>query len=460
MPTTLKAFAAAELAKAEKRRQFAQEDLKDANVRLEAAKRVKADAAQTLATAERAARALRAELAQIAMPADGEALLEKLAEKIVEAHAQEARGLDADVQIAAARVGAERAAREEARATADVSRAEDRKKDADRKHDEYANTDTTTEPKKPLGWKPKATTVLASLPQDAADLLNDATRNQDFTAATARVEDDIPADLLTRARERAQKELDAVERARTAARTKEDELATELATNGGKAGAVVEKRVAFARAEAALRDFVLRSEAEIEQAVNAFQSISAAPPLSAAVEDLITDLTASGSAALTAERERDTALAAVEAKQAQLDARIEVVRGDGGDVAADAQVATLQGELAPLVATLSAKQTALDGVKDDLDAWEAAVPETTWASLLALDEAKRVLQRLAAITPATLVGQFDTAEDAYATRLGEAAAASRKAVDLEDDLAQRAATAVVLLDAKRSRVLSALRGDR
>ena len=91
------------------------------------------------------------------------------------------------------------------------------------------NTDTTTEPRKPLGWKPKATTDLATLPQSADDLLNDVTKNQDYTAAKARVEADVPAALRTRARDRGQKELDALAAARQAVKAKEDERNTRFA---------------------------------------------------------------------------------------------------------------------------------------------------------------------------------------------------------------------------------------
>jgi hypothetical protein len=460
MPTTLKDFATAELTLAKTRQRFAQEDLKAGNDAVDAAKKDQADAADKLARADRAAREIRAKLAEIPMPADGAALIEALEGEIVEAHTQEARALDAEARIAAGRVRADRAAREEARAGADVALAEARKASADKKHDEYANTDTTTPPKKPKGWKPTATTDLASLPQDALDLLNDAAKNHDFTAARTRVEGDIPAALLTRARARGQRELDMLDGARAARQTKEDDLATELATSGGKAGAVVEKRVAFARAEAALRDFVMRAKEETEQAVSTFKAIAAAPPLTQAVKDRIAALTADGAAALPAEQERDTARAAVQAKQAQVDARIEAVRDAAGDVATDAQVATLTGELATLTGTLDTKQAAFDAVKADLDAWEAAVPEATWTALFALDEARRTLERLGAIVPATLVSDFDSAEDAYATRLGEAAAAARKAIDLEDDVAVRSAGVDALLDAKRRRVISALRGDR
>jgi len=88
------------------------------------------------------------------------------------------------------------------------------------------------------------------------------------------------------------------------------------------------------------------------------------------------------------------------------------------------------------------------------------VPETTWAALFSFDEAARTLTRLTAIAPATLVTDFDTAEDEYAKSLGEAVGAARKAVDLEDDLALRATGVGVLVDARRRRVISALRGDR
>ena len=448
MPMTLQDFATAELDRARTRQRFAQEDLKTNNAAVDAAKKDQTEAAKKLAQAERAAREIRAKLAEIPMPADGAALIAQLEGRIVESHTQEATTLDAEARIAAGRVRADRAAKEEARAGADVALDEARKSTADKKHDEYVQAKT------------RATTALASLPQDALDLLNDAARNQDFTSARMRIEGDIPAALLTRARARGQRELDALDAARTARTSREDALATELATNGGKAGAVFEKRLAFARAEAALRDFASRAEEDKAQAVQTFKAIATAPPLTQAVKDRIAALAADGAAALPAEQERDTTRAAVQAKQEQLDARIETVRDAGDDVAADTQVGTLTGELAALNATLNTKQAAFDIVKEDLDAWEAAVPESTWASLFALDEARRTLERLGALVPGTLVSDFDTAEDAYATRLGEAAAAARKAIDLEGDVAVRSAGVDALLDAKRRRVISALRGDR
>ena len=448
MPTTLKDFATAELDRAKTRQRFAQEDLKANNAAVDTAKKDQAEAAKKLAQAERAAREIRAKLAEIPMPADGAALIEQLEGRIVESHTQEASALDAEARIAAGRVRADRAAKEEARASADVALDEARKSTAEKKHDEWVQAKT------------RATGALGSLPQDAIDLLNDAAKNQDFTAARTRVEGDIPAALLTRARARGQRELDALEAARTARTSREDALATELATNGGKAGAVFEKGLAFARAEAALRDFASRAEEDKAQAVQTFKAIAAAPPLTQAVKDRIAALAADGAAALPAEQERDIARAAVQAKQEQLDARLETVRDAGDDVTADAQVGTLTGELAALNATLNTKQAAFDIVKEDLDAWEAAVPEATWAALFALDEARRTLERLGAVVPATLVSDFDTAEDAYATSLLEAAAAARRTIDLEDDVAVRSAGVDALLDAKRRRIISALRGDR
>ena len=456
MPT-LNDFASNELDKAKARQQTAQDQLKSVNLDLAAASKTRDDALKKLTEAQRAARDIRRKLAEIPMPADGDALLADLQAKILDARSNETQGLDAEKTVAILRARADRAAADVARATADVASASAAKAEAEKKQAEYANI---ADPKKPKGWKPTATTDLAGLPQDAKDLLHDVARNQDYVAAKARVKGDIPAELLARARERLTSLRAADADAASEADAKEDELAVELALNGGKTGEVAERLVTFTRAETALRSFALNARDEMEQALKALQAISKAPPLSAPVRARIGALKAKGVAAIPKEQARDAARGDLAAKQASLDARIAVVRTGGGDPDTDAQVVDLRGKVAAAQADLTAKQTDLDAVQGDLDVWEAAIPDDAWASLYALEEAQGTLERLGAIVPGDLVDEFNAAESDYAAALAEAADAQRRARTLEDDHALRAAYVGLLLDSKRRRGIAALRGDR
>lgn len=447
MPNLL-TFATAELATAKQRKEFAQEDLATAQAALAAAKGAHALAGTALADNERLARKIRQQLAQIPMPADGGALLAELETAIIAAREAQADVLDAEAHIDAEQAKLDRAGAGAAIAAAASGRFEAEVTATKRAHDERER------------WRTAVAGPLATLPDAAGDAIATPPHNAAWLAAKAKVEAAVPAALLTRARARAQRELDRLASARSIADARKDAIATELAASGGLAGATAEKKLAFERAEAALRAFAAGGEQELLQARALLDKVAAAPALTAAVKARIAALEADAVPVITVEQDRDTAQAAVDTKQAQLDARIETVRDAGGDVATDAQIATLTGELTTLTTALVAKQDAYDAVKSKIDLWEAAVPESAFADLLDLDEAKRALDRLAAADPAALQADFDSAESDYASALADAAAAGRKLQSLEAGSAIESRRVDVLVNARRSRLIVELRGDR
>ncbi|NOY63529.1 MAG: hypothetical protein GXP10_10355 [Gammaproteobacteria bacterium] len=117
----------------------------------------------------------------------------------------------------------------------------------------------------------------------------DADDKVSIAAAKARVEGDLPADLLTRARERgAQLSASVTVAEETLFEALEDELAAHLAATEGAAALSEQRWQAFERAEALFRDVVLLSDSRYQQAVSLLQGVenSAAPTVPSRVVSL------------------------------------------------------------------------------------------------------------------------------------------------------------------------------
>ena len=305
---------------------------------------------------------------------------------------------------------------------------------------------------------------LGQVPGDAqAALDGDA-----FADAEARVAADLSEELLERARARltiAGAEQDDALAAAAAAALKTADAAT---TQGGPASATEEARAMLASAEASYLT-VLTGRTELDRAQAAIAAVNAAPPLSTDRKERMTEgpIADAGRDAAEAEKDRDDARDEVRAKRKDLQAKVLLAVTDhpDDDPAGDADVQAAQDDLDAAQGDLQKAEDALDVAADPdtptprqaFGRWEATVPDETWEALLALEEARATLTRLAGTDAAALEQTMSEAESAYGDAIAAESAAGRAVAVLRaltTDLAGAAETA-----ARTTFDLSTARGD-
>jgi hypothetical protein len=471
------------------------------------------------AASERRAAEIRKLLTVIPMPADGEALLDELRQKIVAMRHQQAAILDAEQTQAETKATADRAAADLARLSATLAAAE------------AAVVDAKTDGAAVAQWKAAvALPPLTTLKADAGAALTAPIH----VAAEARVAAEIPAELLTRARARGG--LEAAHSASGPVAAALELLAKAIEKNAGPAGTVAKQEAASDDAEAALRDYAINALDRYIRALGLLATVAdtSDSPLTPAQLAAINDpaIVGPGKAAAAKEQDRDEALDKERAARDALDRAI--VAAQGADVDADpstnAGVMTAQAaydlakkaltdaeaaypdEPAPAKvkardearAAEQAAQAALDqaiaqakvahpaadplvdavvvaaknkhdqakialaaaeaavppSARAPLDAWEATVPDTAWRRVAALAEADRVLNGLKAIDPTTLGPAADTAEGALVKALLAAAKADRTVRVLDAEVARLLVDDAFLQASAPRRIFAAIRGDR
>jgi hypothetical protein len=398
---------------------------------------------------------IRAQLAAITTPADGEPLLDQLEQAIIALRAAQHTALGAEAARARAKTALEaaQAHTQEAQARLAQASAGLDKATADRQRRQAAEDALSQAP-------------LDTLPADAAALLASAS----FTAAETRVEGDFPQALRDRARERATLAQAHFARTRQGHADVLQLLGTELTSKGGPTGKIEPLAAAVVRTEAALLDYVSRAKERYDRAEATLQRIggTANPPLTAEQTDRINDATLQSDRedAADAESERDQARDLVEQRQAVFDLeRVKVLAAQG-------EAGLTQALANPASAVAQAKQqlddanTALTQEQNDydsamralLDSWEAAVPDSAWRDLFEFDDAQAQLTALQA-SPAALVTALTSAEAALL--------AAHLANDQDEgmqrtyraDLARQAAQVEFEAGAAARTALGALRGD-
>lgn len=98
-------------------------------------------------------------------------------------------------------------------------------------------------------------------------------------------------------------------------------------------------------------------------------------------------------------------------------------------------------------------------ISGDLDAWEAAIPDSSWRMLVDREEAERLLTDLAGAKPADLLQAVKDKEAALVGALDTVARSVRSMAFLEDAVAERTALRTRAAGAAPARLLSAIRGD-
>jgi hypothetical protein len=446
MPNPIVTFTQSKLTAADTASQAAVGGLADAQAEARTAREEHAQETANLAAADKAVADVRALLAASPMPADAEALSAQLEDAIMALRTSTAAAIDAEEALRRAEAAAEAAKAVSDRAGAELAAAQ-------AAHDRASAGDAEREAWKEALEEPP----LSTLRTDAAAALT----SDEYEAAEARVEADVPTVLRERALARGNR---AVQRAAEAADARESAKDALGAAQAGASavGAVEQAGLRFVRAEAALREYVSRGRARHDTALGLVAAVTATAPPTAAEAARIQDPEVVDEDAAGAEEARDEALATVEGLQATLeDAILAALRADvDADPTDDAAVQAAQDALtAPTTELQTAEGAYTQALRTSLQRWEATVPDPTWRALDAFREATAILTELAAIEPADLVEELEAAETAYATALGAADKSARTHATLEAELAARAAAAAVAERNRPVRAFSAVRGD-
>ncbi|HSC79550.1 MAG TPA: hypothetical protein VLC08_04290 [Chitinolyticbacter sp.] len=437
--------------------------LADAREALRQAREAVADAVEARTAASADAARLRRLLGNIPMPADGEPLLEELADAIAEERAAAAALTEAELErteasTALARLteAVEHAGALRLAADADLVATQTRIAARDAAIDS-AKTGAAS------GAKQAATNALSSA---------------DYAAAKTRVESYLPPVLYNRARERFALAATAATRAAQIADATAAEFATALQQSGLPEDKLPALERAYNLAEGKLLDYA-------SQAVSAVASASATlvrlaqptlpPALTADQRAEIEDAAALGDrqAAVAAEGARDTALQTLADKEALLEIeRIKVLAANP-----DADLDTLDDDPnTPLGAATVAWQqahAAYTTAEDDfttkpalpksthavtLLAWQTAVPESVWSELESFWRAEDVLNRYKALVVNPMVTAAKAAELAWVTEALADIARQRRLDWLGERLTAESTAAAELAAKMADRSAHALRG--
>lgn len=385
----------------------------------------------------------REQLAAVETPADAAPLLANLEQQTIAVRALQAEVLEARVAVELAESDLERAAAQMEWASRRVGATQDDLEAAQQDHEDREKL------KSSLDDPP-----LDTLPAEAGDALTTAPENQTFVDAKARIEADIPAELIGRARERR------THRAALRA-AREDGLANvralvadELDKKRGVLGKLRKRRIEFEFSETALRDYVSRAADRSNHARSLLERVAdpEVDPLSAEQTARITEQAVVDARILALPKEQAVEVTELALVLAELDLEDETLK-KGPDIAAKQTVRDN--------ARTAWEQAGIDyspALRNDLNTWEAAVPDATWRLLSDFEEAHATLLSLAA-DPGTLRSALTQAETNLAAALDNV---DNSEVDLrarETAAARRATTVRLEIDLARPALFGALRGD-
>ena len=414
-PTTVLEYHTQALATFVALKAAAQADLSAAKTALTAAQTSR-DAATAEIAAQLALRASTlASLGAISLPADAAPLLVVLEEILIALHAAQGDLVSARDALAAAEGQVARASAKLSRATAGET--------AQTTAVAAATTllATQTAWKNAINSADHATVKASAL----AAFVAATDENTRYLAAETRIDDDFPAELLTRAHERELLTLADATAARDAYDQAVADRNTELDTNGGLAGQVAKLTSEMANVSSTMRDRATQTTEQYDRAVRLLDGIAASTALTAAEADAIAALSEGGIPAADAQKALEDAIAA------------------SSDPSTDPAVA--------------AAQAAYDLLATDLDKWEASMPARIWKNLADFEGATRILTDLGAFDGAALIASFDAAESALAGKLDEALTSTLATDLLRESLLELGPIATRAETPEQ--IFSALRGD-
>ncbi len=331
---------------------------------LDAAQKQAASARDTLTKAtaafadlEKSEATIRKQLSAIPTPADGDAFIDQLQRTIIAKRAQQAKLLDADLALGIAEARRDTLAGELARATAALT-------DATAKLDQAKErTARRKEQQDTLGKAP-----LSTLPADAEKALKETP----FTNAQKRLADDLPTDLLQRARDRRQFEV-----FRFAAVTKWATKAAGQAAAGTDLGRLWGE---LQNAEDALQVYISSAKERYDRALALLERVADPnnDPLTDDERARIQTLAAQGTTAVTEETKLDAKVTAVVLKEGALTNAVLAAEANNIDrtidpvTGAGAQVPAAQNAADTADTTVTAKTKVRDDAQADLQTKQAA----------------------------------------------------------------------------------------
>lgn len=403
---------------------------------------------------EKIAAGIRQKLSAIPTPADGETLLAQLEQTIIQSRAKQAEIVTAQTALIVAQTEAGSAQSDLAASSAELPGADAALKKADPASTQRAAWDTA------LGGPP-----LASIKTSATNAIDttDLVEGAAFTAAKTRIEADIPAKLLARAQDRRHAQSDRIANSTAARQAADVAVVAERDAHGGLAVIAADRWADLISAETAVRDFINSAQSRLDQAITTLVQVPGNAPLTVQQR---ASIEATGDNALKTKREtaatneQDVAdkRKDLEAKQKELDEAILSLMADPDDTTKQTTKGTKQSNVTAAEGLLATAETAYTTVQRALmDAWEAAVPDTTWQLLDDYEGAVEILQAMP--TPATLRTALQTAETNYVTAQLTADKSADVLAALMAEQAKRAAQEESARQTSGASLFGALRGD-
>jgi chromosome segregation ATPase len=395
---------------------------------------------------------IRAKLAAVPTPGDGDVLLAQLEKAIIDARAKRAEITAAQSAVATAQANEMSALADVSKFTAQLAAIDDFLKKA-----EPASADRDK--------------LIAALDGQLASISADAAKAVDetkpsgaiFKKAKKRIEDDLPAPLLDRALKRRAAAAADIAYTTTARQAAEGAVRKESDKNGGLGAGAASAWVDLTRAEAAAREFVNSARSRFDQANAALarvadKTVSPLTPEQIARLNAPDPLKKSREDAATEETNVAALDQALDDRQTDLDKAIVDAKANPADAAKQAAVATEQGKVDTAKQNLdAAAATYKGGNAPIMSAWEAAAPDSAWRLLHDYAEAVDTLKNMP--DPAKLSKDLKDAEKNYVAAQLQADGTSNVLVDLTTLAAQRAAREDSTRQNSAATLFGALSGD-
>jgi len=451
MPTTILDYATERRAQVEAAVTDLQQRLAQAQSDSAAESSNVAKAVGELAELEKAIADIRQELSTIPTAADGEVLLIQLEQKIIQSRAKEAEIVALQISLSEAQSTARLAQSDLANTSAELTKATAALKQSDSTDKHRADLITAL------------TGPLATIKTSATTALDTTDPEGDAAKAKLRIETDIPEPLRARARARRAAQASRMEQTSAARQAAEIAASDERDLHGGDAGKAISSLETLSSVEATARDFVSNATNRLDRAQTKLAQV--ADPTRA-------PLTAEQIASINAEEplktEREDAIAEEEAvgdarsildgKQAALDTAILEAKAAPTDSGKQSAVTDASAEVASAAIDLAAAEDLYRPERQAVvDAWEAAVPDTTWHMFEDYEAAVQTLQTMP--NPVTLNDELVAAETLYVTAQLVADRSAQVLTDLTAEKAQRAAREATARQTGDASLFSALRGD-
>lgn len=450
-PTTISAFLTEQQAALTKAKQTADKGVGKSQQALADARKAHVNATKELAALETQVASIRKRLAEIITPADAAPLLAELEQKIIEQRAKQAQIFDLEEAVRLSESEVERAGAQLQTVLAGLKRVADAITDAQQRDAQHAGLKQKLEAEPLKGIGTDAETALMNPP---------------FSDAKTRIEADLPATLIARARERRQQAEALITLRQTAATDAQKFVNNELNSSGGLNGKIEKTRQDFERAAQAFRDYVVNSKGRFEQALASLKAVAdkEKDPLTPAESESINDPTRQVDRDKAAQKEEARDVARVEFEKKRLAFENAVLKALAANIDAnpadDLDVKNAMTTLDTAKGNLEVAQGEYKAaMRKILDDWEATVPDATWRQLADFEEAQRLLNDLKSAKPADILKAVEDAENALVLTMAALDKSERTLNVLESEAQKRVVQLEFETDAAQRLKFRALRGD-